>query len=240
VTTIGELAERPLPWLIMRFGLRGEWFHRLANGIDDRPVEVTRETKSISAEVTFAADVSDLETLRAAVIEQARRVGGQLGKASMRARTVQIKLRLADFTTFTRQRTLPVATNAAAMIEAAALELLEIEVGRGRQFRLVGTGVSNLLQSETAAQLSLFDRPAGPDLVIADAVPAGMAGSAEQSTAERAALAQAVRGLQDRFGDDAVEWGREPDDEWSVAWDREWARGWRSPGAPVEGNGEAL
>lgn len=240
VSTIGELAERPLPWLIMRFGIRGEWFHRLANGIDDRPVEVTRETKSVSAEVTFAEDVSDLEELRAAVIEQARRVGGQLRRASLRARTVQIKLRLADFTTFTRQRTLPIATDAALMIEAAALELLENEVGGGRQFRLIGTGVSNLSQSETAAQLSLFERPAGPDLTNEEADPNGAGGDDGVTTPQREALSQAVRDLQERFGDDAIDWGSESDGEWSAGWDREWTDGWQVHAAPVERDGEPV
>jgi DNA polymerase-4 len=240
VSTIGELAERPLPWLIMRFGIRGEWFHRLANGIDDRPVEVSRETKSVSAEVTFAEDVSDLDALREAVIEQARRVGGQLRKASIRARTVQIKLRLADFTTFTRQRTLPIATDAASMIEAAALELLENEVGGGRQFRLVGTGVSNLSQSETAAQLSLFDRPggSGPAGVAPDLAGAGQ--EEGKTSPERAALDQAVRDLQTRFGDDAVDWGSESDGEWSAGWDREWTDGWQSNAAPKERDEEPV
>ncbi len=159
VHTIGELSERPLPWLIGRFGVRGEWFHRLALGQDDRPVEVARETKSISAEVTYPEDVSDHDVLAGTVREQARRVATRLRKGSLRARTVQIKLRLADFTTFTRRRTLPAATDTAALIEAAALELLEPEVSRGRRFRLVGTGVSNLIPLETAAQLPLLERP---------------------------------------------------------------------------------
>ena len=59
--SIGELAERPLPWLIERFGVRGEWFHRLAAGEDERGVEVSRKTKSISSETTFAADIGDLD-----------------------------------------------------------------------------------------------------------------------------------------------------------------------------------
>ena len=245
--TIGELAERPLPWLIMRFGIRGEWFHRLANGIDERLVEVSRETKSISAEVTFAEDVSDREELRAAVKEQATRVGRQLRKASIRARTVQIKLRLADFTTFTRQRTLPVATDAASMIETAALELLEIEVGGGRQFRLIGTGVSNLMQSETTAQLSLFDRPGGPDPTTGPAIEeSGTDGTGAKADGngptvpQRAALSQTVRDLQKRFGDDAVDWGATSDGEWTAGWDREWTDGWETKTESVERDGEPV
>ncbi len=187
VTTIAELAERPVPWLVRRFGVRGEWFQRLALGEDDRPVEVNHETKSISSEVTFAKDVSDQEELGASVKEQARSVAKRLRGASLRARTVQIKLRLADFTTFTRQRTLPTATDTAEVIAAAALELLAAESGGGRRFRLVGTGASNLIELERAAQLSLFERPPEPP--------------------EPTELDHTVEALRERFGDEAIDWG---------------------------------
>ena len=160
VRTIGDLAERPAAWLIKRFGVRGAWFHELAMGVDARPVEVRREAKSISAEVTFAEDVRDAETLRETVRQQARQVAGRLRRGSLRARTVQIKLRLADFTTFTRQRTLPRATDATGVISATAEALLAEQVKGGRRFRLVGTGVSNLVPREMAAQLALFEEAA--------------------------------------------------------------------------------
>ena len=187
--TIGELAERPLPWLIERFGVRGEWFYRLARGEDDRPVSTSREAKSISAEQTFAEDLADPEALAAVVREQAARVARRLRKARLRSRTVQLKLRLADFTTFTRRRTLPVATDQAGPIESAALELLAAETVGGRRFRLVGTGVSNLIEAEEAAQLSLFDPLPAP--------------------ARAAALRETVGALRDRYGEGSVDWGVE-------------------------------
>ncbi|MCZ6544992.1 MAG: DNA polymerase IV [Chloroflexi bacterium] len=159
ISTIGELAERPLPWLIERFGVRGEWFHRLALGLDDRDVEVSRETKSVSSETTFAEDIGDLDALAESVKEQARAVGRRLQRADLRARTVQIKLRLSDFTTFTRQRTLPGPTDSGGEIEETALQLLAEQVGDGRRFRLVGVGASNLIAKETFGQLSLFAQP---------------------------------------------------------------------------------
>ncbi|PZC44163.1 MAG: DNA polymerase-4 [Chloroflexi bacterium] len=194
VKTIGELAERPLPWLIERFGVRGEWFYRLARGEDDRPVSTRREAKSISAEQTFEQDRADPEALAAVVREQSQRVARRLRKSKLRARTVQLKLRLADFTTFTRRRTLPVATDEPGPIEAAALEILAGETGAGRKFRLLGTGVSNLVQAEAAAQLSLFDpMPSTPAPRPPD-------------------LRQAVGALQQRYGDASVDWGVQDQD----------------------------
>ena len=194
VKTIGELAQRPLPWLIERFGVRGEWFYSLARGEDERPVSTRREAKSISAEQTFAEDLSDQEALAGVVREQAERVARRLRKAKLRARTVQLKLRLADFTTFTRRRTLPAAVDTPGPITAAALEILAGETGDGRKFRLLGTGVSNLVESEAAAQLSLFDPlPAPPAQHPAD-------------------LNAAVGALQERYGDGSVDWGVPPPD----------------------------
>ena len=183
VNTVSELVARPLPGLIERFGVRGEWFHRLAAGDDDRPVQVTREAKSVSAEETFAEDISDTAVLADVVRTQAQRVATRLRRSDLRGRTVHIKLRLEDFTTFTRRHTLPAPTDRASQIERAALEFLRAETGGGRRFRLVGTGVSNLTASEVVAQLSLFDRPSHPPTLDA-----------------------AVRTLRDRYGDETITW----------------------------------
>ena len=223
VTTIGELAERPLPWLIERFGVRGEWFYRLARGEDDRPVSTSREAKSISAEQTFAEDLADPEALAEVVREQAARVARRLRKAQLRSRTVQLKLRLADFTTFTRRRTLPVATDQAGPIQSAALEMLAAEAVGGRRFRLVGTGVSNLIEAEEAAQLSLFDPLPAP--------------------ARAAALRETVGALRDRYGDESVDWGVGRSQGQSRERVAGAGIGWRSGGAAwrerAEARGEA-
>ncbi len=68
-------------------------------------------------------------------------------------RTVSIKLRLADFSTFTRQTTLRIPTNDENSIARVSEGLLKKEVGPGKKFRLVGVGVSNLARS---FQLPLF------------------------------------------------------------------------------------
>ncbi len=198
VETIGDLAARPLAWLLDRFGARGEWFHELARGIDPREVNTTRETKSISSETTFAEDVGDYDELAETARSQAQDVGRRLQRAELRARTVQIKLRLADFTTFTRRRTLPSASSGADEISAAALALLRAQCRPGRRFRLIGVGVSNLEAAEAAAQLSLFDAAIDP----AAAPPAAAA-----RLARAAALRSAVDDLQTRFGADMVQLG---------------------------------
>lgn len=201
--TIGDLAERPLPWLIDRFGARGEWFHELACGIDRREVSTDHETKSISSETTFAEDIGSYDKLAAKAREQARDVSRRLRRSELRARTVQIKLRLSDFTTLTRQRTLPGPSDDADEISAAALALLREQCAPSRRFRLIGVGVSNLEAAQSVAQLSLFDAANDP----AAAPPAST-----QRRARGAALRAAVDDLQDRFGAEVVHLGAGDDD----------------------------
>ena len=203
VETVGELAERPLAWLLDRFGSRGEWFHDLARGIDRRAVSTDRETKSISSETTFAEDLSDYDKLAAKAGEQADDVARRLRGSELRARTVQLKLRLSDFTTFTRQRTLARASDDAAEIQEAALDLLREQCRPPRRFRLIGVGVSNLEAAQAAAQLSLFDGAGDPSAVPPE--------SAERA-ARKAALQSAVDDLQTRFGPEVVHLGVEGDD----------------------------
>ena len=198
--TIGDLAERPLPWLVDRFGSRGEWFWQLARGDDDRSVAVERETKSISSETTFAEDVGGEQKLSTIVREQANSVANRLVEHGMRARTVQIKLRLSDFTTFTRQRTLSSPTNDATLIERTALDLLKQQLSPVRKFRLVGVGVSGLEQRGLEAQLSMFDQFGEPSV------------EPPESTARRErqrVVDEAVRELNEKYGGDIVHFGAE-------------------------------
>lgn len=204
VATAGELAERPLSWLIARFGVRGEIFHQLARGIDDREVGGERETKSISSETTFAEDVSDYAELRRKLLEQASQVGKRLRGAGLRARTVQLKLRLADFTTFTRQRTLGAATDDGEEIGRTADEILRAECLPARRFRLIGVGVSNLSSEGAAAQLGLFDEPGAPAAESAESAARARTRDAA-AKARAAALEATLSDLRDRFGGSAVQ-----------------------------------
>ena len=87
-------------------------------------------------------DVENEERLVELVDGLATKVAGQLRKHGLTGKTVRLKLRLADFQTFTRQATLPAPTDDAETITTVARELLRREVGPGRAFRLVGVGVT--------------------------------------------------------------------------------------------------
>jgi len=101
VFTIGQLALLPTAQLETKFGRRGRDLHRQARGIDDSPVVVEREEKSLSREITFAQDIGDRRVLRKTLLSLSEDVARRLRKRGLRGRTVKLKLRYADFTTLT-------------------------------------------------------------------------------------------------------------------------------------------
>lgn len=156
ITTIGDLAGKSEEWARSRFGARGLYFLNLARGIDDSPVIVEHETRSVSTETTFPSDVDDPKVLEAGLRKLAENTARRLRAGGLKGKTVKLKLRLADFTTFTRQATIARPTNAAEVILAEASRLLARELHAGRRFRLLGVGVSDLREGEAESQPSLF------------------------------------------------------------------------------------
>lgn len=153
--TTGDIAAYPLSELERRFGQHGRDLHTRARGIDNSPVHVSRETKSVSHEVTFSRDTGDENALRETVHRHAEAISKQLRSLELYGSTVKIKLRWPDFTTFTRQKTLPEPTDSASQIEQAALALLNAHWKPGRKVRLLGVGVTGL--GPPSRQLSLWD-----------------------------------------------------------------------------------
>src|SRR4029079_17826890 len=97
--------------------------HAWSWGRDERRVVPHEPDKSIGAEETFGRDVDDPEVVRRELLRLAERTGGRLRTAGLAGRTVSVKIRFADFTTITRSRTLPEATDVAAVLYATARHL---------------------------------------------------------------------------------------------------------------------
>lgn len=153
ITTIGQLAAAPDDLLQKYFGNNAPVMQRSARGIDDRPLEPFRKVKSISEEKTFSVDLADEEAIRAVLMAQAESLGYRLRSGGLLARTVSLKLRFADFSTITRDRTLPAPTNSDLEIYHTAARLFAGHKGRP-PWRLVGLRVSGLSSGE---QLTLFE-----------------------------------------------------------------------------------
>ena len=180
IETVGDLASLPEPAAVAALGAAaGRHLHRLANGIDDRPVVANRLPRSISREETFPRDLHTGAELEAEATRLADAVARRLRASSVQARTITLKLRFGDFRTITRSVTLPDPTDGARDVVAAARDLLfQIDTAPG--VRLLGVGASGLVDA-AARQLSFED---GPQV---------------QDAAER--VADQIR---DRFGSSAI------------------------------------
>jgi DNA polymerase IV len=153
IETIGQLAALSDAEVANILGATvGPALHRLARGIDDRPVAERAEAKQISAESTFAADLTTLEQLREAIDPIAEHAHQRLLRDGRGARTVTVKLKKSDMSTLTRSATLPYATAEAPALIAMARRLLldPEEIG---PIRLLGVGFSGL---SDVRQESLF------------------------------------------------------------------------------------
>ncbi|MFQ5460735.1 MAG: helix-hairpin-helix domain-containing protein, partial [Anaerolineae bacterium] len=143
--TCGQLADAPRETLAHLMGRHGESLRRRAKGIDDRPVAPRQpHRKSISRETTFPGDVGDADVLAATISSLAHSVAGRMRHRGLAARTVTVKLRWSDFTTLTRQTTLPFPTDREADVAREAERLWRGNWPRRRRVRLIGVGVSNL------------------------------------------------------------------------------------------------
>lgn len=155
VQTIGELANLADDALRSALGRHGPDLGRRARGIDDSPLVMERERKSISQERTFDRDIAELRPLKQHLWRMSQSVAEYLQRAEVAGGVVAIKLRYGDFTTLTRQMTLPLPSDDAVEIYRAALTLLERTWEPGRAVRLLGVGAHQL--SQPSRQLPLFD-----------------------------------------------------------------------------------
>jgi DNA polymerase IV len=188
--TIADLQRAEETDLMRAFGAEGQRLGRLARGIDSRDVSPDRETKSISAETTFNADVSSARALERDLWLLSEKVSRRLKANALAGSTVTLKLKTADFRLRTRARSLDAPTQLAAKIFAVGQDLLKREAD-GTRFRLIGIGVSALAGEADADPADLVDK-----------------------RGERLAAAEhAIDRLREKFGRNAVVMGRAIDEE---------------------------
>lgn len=172
IETIGQLAAlSDTEVASILGGTIGPAMHRLARGIDDRPVVERAEAKQISAESTFAADLTTLEQLREAVGSIGEHAHRRLERDGRGARTVTVKLKKSDMSTLTRSATLPYATVDSGTLVSTARRLLldPREIG---PIRLVGvgfSGLSDVRQESMFPELDQHDGSSGSELSDVDA-----------------------------------------------------------------------
>lgn len=144
VRTIGALAQAPMSQLRTALGpAAATHLHELSHGRDPRRVDPDQVDKSIGAEVTFATDVVDPDTVRRNLLSLAGRTAGRLRANGLVGRTVAIKVRFADFRTVHRSRTLASPTDVSHQIFAVAWALYRA-LAPAEPVRLVGVRVEGL------------------------------------------------------------------------------------------------
>ena len=162
--TVADIAHIPVGTLERELGpAAGAHLAALAWGRDERSVVSSVPEKSIGAEETFPSDVDDPELIRRELLRLSGRTARGLRSAGSMAKTVVVKLRLANFTTITRSRTLPEPTDVARKIYATASALYAASgLDPGARLRLVGVRATGLVPASRAAtQLALGEQSAG-------------------------------------------------------------------------------
>lgn len=154
--TVVELRRVPRDELEARLGKLGSVLYRYCRGLDDRPVRVDRERKSLSSETTFSEDLRSLDEILSVIDRLAEGVSRALAKKELSAGTVTVKVRYSDFTTVTRSLTLPVPSAEPAVLLRTSRALVERTEAGKRPVRLLGVGCSNFIPG-LSEQLRLFE-----------------------------------------------------------------------------------
>jgi DNA polymerase IV len=157
--TVGDLAAAPVGMLRAALGeASAVHLHELSWGRDPRRVISENAEKSIGAEMTFDTDVVDRTVIRHSLLALAEKTGARLRAGGHVGRTIAIKVRLADFRTVNRSRTMHTTTDVAREIFETSWALFEA-LGTGEQIRLLGVRVEGLAAAATASRQLTLGEP---------------------------------------------------------------------------------
>jgi DNA polymerase IV len=161
VRHLGEVRKFEAQTLLAAFGTYGMRLMELAHGIDPTPVTPFAPGKSVSSECTLEADTRDMGALTRCLLAQAEEVASGLRKEGVKARTIVLKLKLADFKLLTRRTTFAAPTQSSQAIYHHAVALLE---GHRiiQKIRLIGLGATGFVRADAPTQQELFGREKKP------------------------------------------------------------------------------
>jgi len=182
--TLGDVQRYPRDMLTTRLGKFGHRLLALSRGEDPTPVTPHTPAKSVSSENTLPRDTGDRSALHGLLLHHAEDVGRQLRRLRLKARTITLKIKHADFQQVTRSRTLkrPIQSSEAILKEA---DTLLRHYPLARRVRLIGVGASNFVPSEAPVQADLF-------------------AATHEPPANWEKVDHAVDAINERFGRDAV------------------------------------
>jgi len=158
IHTFKDLRQLPSEVLEKKFGKHGIHMHQLALGIDERDVVPFHDIKSIGHEDTYSKDILELEPAKRELLSLANRVARRMRRKGLEGKTITLKVKYSDFVQITRSVTLHHFTNDSTDIYSNVCSLLEKTAVGIRPVRLLGISLSNLANTGSGRQLSLFSQ----------------------------------------------------------------------------------
>ena len=162
--TVGDVAQTPLQTLQRAVGDHlGRQLHHLAWGTDRSDLHPTagphEPERSMGADETFARDTDDRDVIVRELLRLSARVAGRMRAAGVAGRTITLKVRFADFTTITRSRTMPEATDVTVEVHRGVTRLYDALGLQRARLRLVGVRVEGLVPRTTVHRQLVLGEP---------------------------------------------------------------------------------
>jgi DNA polymerase-4 len=185
VRFLGDIRGFPPPVLESIFGSYGLRLLELAHGIDPTPVTPHARAKSVSSECTLEKDTCEPASLHRCLLEQADEVAAGLRQEGVKARTVVVKIKYADFKLLTRRATFMPPTQSSKTLYRQAVRLLE-GYRLTQKIRLIGLGATGFVPADAPRQQELFAR-------------------AETSSEDWKKIDQTVEAIKSKFGEKLIQ-----------------------------------
>lgn len=158
IKTTRDIYEKSLDILQFMYGKsQGQFLYNVVRGLEKETFDQKTKSHSISAEKTFAYDLTDIYTIETNILEICHGVMFRLLKENGFSKTVMLKIRYEDFSTVTVQHTQEKNILTVDSFYAAAKNLFEQKFEKGRGVRLIGVAFENITNDEKPFQQELFD-----------------------------------------------------------------------------------
>jgi DNA polymerase-4 len=212
IYTLGELAQTDEYILRQIFGKNATMMRNRCQGINDSAVKSDDEIKSVSNELTFSTDLTERVEIEQSVAMLAAKVGRRLRRKNIAGYTVGLKVRYVDFSIANAQQTLEHPVDDEYEFIPVLFDLISQVWQPGTKLRLIGVAVSSF--DERLEQLSLFDETSVEALRAQNDTDStrkepDASGKRTNRHVNKRALVEATDRVKDRFGEQAVGYGRE-------------------------------
>jgi DNA polymerase-4 len=150
-----DMRNQSLEFMQANFGKAGAYYYWISRGVDNRAVRANRIRKSVGAENTFSADLTELDAMVSELRPLVEKVWRHCEDKAARGRTVTLKVKFADFELISRSRTVVGAVGSRAELETVSSELLKALFPMKKSVRLLGVSISSFEQADDPGQISL-------------------------------------------------------------------------------------